>query len=573
MTLNDLLEKGYFPKELPPPFNTKQFSAYFETKSNFKGYKGNENKSNYAEFSIPKLNFSRTKVAIINPYNYLVLAEVIKNNWNKIEVIYNGSTITTSLPAVNTNSFKTTKSFREFKEIALVESLGKDIMLKTDVARFYSSIYTHSIPWAIHTKAVAKNDRGNTLFGNVLDASIRNCQDQQTNGIPIGPITSLIVAEILLTSIDKQLVSAYSLKGKRYIDDYMLFFDNSINAEEFLQNLQMLLMDFQLEINNSKTTIEKLPYELEEIWLTELSTFFATSSSITQKLFLTKLYSKVLTLVKKYPNKFVIKYLIHIVMNYYIEDENWVLFQTYLLNLTRLEPSILPETLKIILSYHKVNSFSLQEIKKFYVDLINVHILKGNHFEVTWSLWSLVELNQKIDASLADIVLSSDDSCSKLIILHMKAKNLIDGNLTNLQMIQGNIQSDDLYNKKWLFTYESFNKNWLSVNTGLHPVLNDTFFKKLHDNNISFYDETIKVEQFDIEELKVNDLTNFQFDSSVLIDRLDNMRSKISDAENFDEIKDTYQDLLSVFSEFIEDTNEEFADHIKKLVKKKEEYE
>lgn len=33
MTLNDLLEKGYFPKELPPPFNTKKFSHFFETKS------------------------------------------------------------------------------------------------------------------------------------------------------------------------------------------------------------------------------------------------------------------------------------------------------------------------------------------------------------------------------------------------------------------------------------------------------------------------------------------------------------------------------------------------------------
>jgi len=341
MTLDDLLRKGYFPKELPPPFTTETFADYFGAKNSFNSYRGNENKSIYAEFSIPKISFSRTKVALINPFNYLLLAEVIIDNWTNIESIYNRSTITTSLPSLNGNTFQTKSSFREFKESALIESFGTDVLLRTDVSRFYSSIYTHSIPWAIHTKAVAKNNRGNSLFGNKIDTSIRNCQDQQTNGIPIGPITSLIIAEILLCTIDKELATSWTIKGKRYIDDYMVFFDNSIRAEEFMQKLQILLMDFQLEVNTTKTSIEKLPYELEDIWLTEISTFFATSFNLEQRLFLTKMYSKTLTLVKKHPNKYIIKYIIHIIKNYYIEKDNWELFQTYLLNLTRLEPSIL----------------------------------------------------------------------------------------------------------------------------------------------------------------------------------------------------------------------------------------
>jgi glycosyltransferase A (GT-A) superfamily protein (DUF2064 family) len=72
-------------------------------------------------------------------------------------------------------------------------------ILQADINRFYPSVYTHSIPWAIHTKAVAKSNRGDGYIGNRIDRLVRNGQDGQTMGIPIGPDTSLLIAEILLT--------------------------------------------------------------------------------------------------------------------------------------------------------------------------------------------------------------------------------------------------------------------------------------------------------------------------------------------------------------------------------------
>jgi hypothetical protein len=82
-------------------------------------------------------------------------------------------------------------------------------LLATDLSQFYPSIYTHSIPWALHTKSVAKakpNDY--SLLGNVLDLAMRNGQDKQTIGIPIGPDTSLVIAEAILSSVDVQLKGA-----------------------------------------------------------------------------------------------------------------------------------------------------------------------------------------------------------------------------------------------------------------------------------------------------------------------------------------------------------------------------
>lgn len=573
MTLEDILEKGYFPKELPPAFTTKYFSDHFKSMSNFSGMRGNEKISNYSNFSVPKLNYFRTKVALVNPYNFLILAETIVANWSDIERnIYNGSTITTSLPKINDSHFNTEKTFSEYIESSLQDSLNKDTILISDISRFYSSIYTHSIPWAIHTKEVAKQDRTSNLYGNKIDTAVRNCQDQQTNGIPIGPITSLIIAEILLCSIDKKLLNDGVIFGKRYIDDYMLFLENTSKAEDFFKKLQSLLLDYQLEINSGKTRIEKIPYDLEEEWISDISTFISASYRLEQKNFLTKLYSKVLNLVKKYPTKYVIKYVIRIVEDIFIEQNNWDLFQTILLNLTKLEPSILPTTLSIILSYHDKYNFSLTKIRTFYYSLIEEHLVKGNHFEVTWSLWSLFELDQTVDNSLANKVMESQDWCSKLIILFLESENLISGELTYKNIEKANITPADLYNEKWLYIYESYKKNWLDVNTGSHPIQQDTFFKRMLDNGIKFFDETKKVKRIDVDSLELNNLMTFEFDESRILEPLESMKEKIATADDFEQVKDAYKDLINVFEEFVESTNTEFAEHIQKLLASKRDY-
>ena len=94
----------------------------------------------------------------------------------------------------------------------------------TDLSEFYSSLYTHSVPWAIHGKAAAKAQRRvSALYGNRLDELLRTAQDHQTVGIPIGPDTSLIVAELVLSAVDRKLARHIAnILGLRYMDDFEL---------------------------------------------------------------------------------------------------------------------------------------------------------------------------------------------------------------------------------------------------------------------------------------------------------------------------------------------------------------
>ena len=63
---------------------------------------------------------------------------------------------------------------------------------------FYHSLYTHSIPWALHGKDNAKANRQNPApIANSIDTALRNTQDQQTLGIPVGPVTSDLLSELL----------------------------------------------------------------------------------------------------------------------------------------------------------------------------------------------------------------------------------------------------------------------------------------------------------------------------------------------------------------------------------------
>ena len=87
-----------------------------------------------------------------------------------------------------------------------------DWLVKTDISRFYPSIYTHSIPWAAYGKERVKAglDFYKGSFADRLDLLVRSCNRNQTIRLPIGPETSRIIAEIISSRIDSEFVAIWS---------------------------------------------------------------------------------------------------------------------------------------------------------------------------------------------------------------------------------------------------------------------------------------------------------------------------------------------------------------------------
>ena len=279
MTLLELLRDGYFPRELPPPFTTAPFADLILSNSaSLPASLENKFKSNTADHNITRVGTLRRKLGIPNPIAQYQLSKEIATNWNSLDAHVENSKISVSKPKSIKDSGRALVPQIRPRFLPILRAsrrFGSKYLLKCDISIFYNSIYTHSIPWALHGKSLAKQNRSQALLGNRLDILTRSTQDDQTIGIPIGPDTSFLLSEILLATIDQIIVSnlGSSLCGFRWADDFELCFSNILEAEMALNAIESALSDFELTLNPRKTVIDQLPLPLDDYWAIELKYF------------------------------------------------------------------------------------------------------------------------------------------------------------------------------------------------------------------------------------------------------------------------------------------------------------
>lgn len=138
-----------------------------------------------------------------------------------------------------------------------------------DISRFFESIYTHSISWAVKRKGFAKETRSSADFSSLFDRLMQRSNFDETNGIIIGNEVSRIFAEIILQAVDVELyeeLKKYNLKAgvdydvKRYVDDYFIFSNDQVSLEKISSTLESLLRFYKLHFNESKTIKNERPF-------------------------------------------------------------------------------------------------------------------------------------------------------------------------------------------------------------------------------------------------------------------------------------------------------------------------
>jgi hypothetical protein len=158
-------------------------------------------------------------------------------------------------------------------------------LIKTDIKNFYSSIYTHSIAWALHGKDFIRTEKDEhdcpnrtnyNLIGNRLDKLFQNANDGCTNGIPIGPVVSDLIAEIILSGVDRKLSQLLIEAGiskdvsiVRFKDDYRVLAKKESIGCSTIKFLQSALKEYRLELHDGKTESYKLPNGLFRNWRSE----------------------------------------------------------------------------------------------------------------------------------------------------------------------------------------------------------------------------------------------------------------------------------------------------------------
>jgi hypothetical protein len=372
--------------------------------------------------------------------------------------------------------------------------LNNRYILTTDISRFYHSVYTHSVAWALHSKPVAKGNRSNGLFGNRIDYLLRIGQDGQTVGIPIGPDTSLVIAEILMQACDNELLAANpSIRGHRFIDDYELGFRHRTEAEETYHVLEKILSGYELALNPRKTKVIELPYNLEAPWVDPIRSFSFRSTGSGQLNDLIRFFDLAFALHCSYPDEAVLQFAVGRLRHLNVDPPNWLMFQQLLLNCAAPEPACLPYVLESIIS--RVNagaSPAVAQIEEVLNSLIKDHSSLAHSSEVAWSLWACLALGINVSIDAVNAVSFCDDSVVALLALHCEAQGLLAGPL-NKTLWSSYMNTQALYDEHWLLSYEANVKGWLPSQGTTDHVAADTNFGFLKAEGVSFYDSTMAV--------------------------------------------------------------------------------
>jgi hypothetical protein len=163
----------------------------------------------------------------------------------------------------------------------------------TDIANFFHTIYTHSLPWAALGKQVVKDafepGASNTEKKNVedhwshhLDRAIQRGNSRETFGIPVGPDTSRVIAEVLLSGIHLNPELAEILLGRegyRLVDDFFIGFEDEAAARHCRDVLRRTLWQYNLHLNEEKSDIIRSSQFFGGGWKHEIESFVISRHS------------------------------------------------------------------------------------------------------------------------------------------------------------------------------------------------------------------------------------------------------------------------------------------------------
>lgn len=142
-------------------------------------------------------------------------------------------------------------------------------MTMMDISKCFSSIYTHTISWAVKTADHAKHHTQINSFGNDFDRLMMWMNYGETNGICIGPETSRIFAEVILSRIDLNItqqcaeigiLSGVHFELRRYVDDYILFCGTDEIEAEVRKIIEERLSEYNLHLNSQKLEKFQRPF-------------------------------------------------------------------------------------------------------------------------------------------------------------------------------------------------------------------------------------------------------------------------------------------------------------------------
>lgn len=456
--LTRLLERGFYPVELPPTFKTRNFTSAIGVLAPPATYVGSTISFDGATFRGPLRTFG-----VINPVSYYLLSDFIAENWGRISAVYRISSCSGARPTFPPLA----ESGRAIGAATLAAKRKRQqhlasvfpVILNLDLNRFYGSVYTHAIPWAALGKDTAKAMyRARTLRGqwsDTLDVLVRGCNQAQTIGIPIGPDTSRIVSEIILSRIDAELTAAgsglSSTQIYHAIDDYQFGILSQQEAEDTESKFVRVISKYGLRLNDFKTAVRQgisfAPSNFQRKF---------DSLRDNDNHFVEQFFEILYELVEKHPSVNVIGYALKRFARVLASSLQQALVQEYLQRLLYAAPHQARFLLPLLLGIYRRDGTNADtnRIIKWGIDVCARRNDVGN---LLWFLYSAIFLRCRIGASLCAQCLSTGNELVDLVLFHGRAEGLFSVDVGSLRV---RYQSAEYSSAAWLPLYEIERRGW-----------------------------------------------------------------------------------------------------------------
>lgn len=414
-----LLGAGMFSSKIPPFLSPKEFAELCVSKPTSFCVK----QYDYVRYdSMRNTGFPR-QLGIPTPFAYEKLCATLKKSWSEIQNHYSNKTSNQSYVVSRLHiqlrdgvESLFEMNYDDWKNAGSPEDdllLGARYIVKADISTCYPSIYTHAIPWALVGKDEAKERQKSKTWFNDIDKYCRYTKNNETHGILIGPHSSNILSEILLTSIDYNLCEK-GYKYVRHIDDYTCYVENREKADAFIRDLIDELSFYDFSLNHKKTKVIKLPMASDDYWRKELNAFDLVTSygQVNYKMVESYLELAVKLMKENNDNAAILNYAIKTLSGHEITENGKKLFNDMVMHYAIIYPYLVG-ILETYL-FDKTNT-DVIHIKKFSDLLFSDGIKTRNYEQSCYAIYFALKYDFELNDLDAKIIIESDSCILKLL--------------------------------------------------------------------------------------------------------------------------------------------------------------
>lgn len=461
-----LLGYGLFANKLPPAFTSVPFLDYCQVNNPIYSDKDWHDYIFYS--SMRNVNIPRA-FGIPTPMKYQRLCKILKDNWDNLKIHFHQQTDLQEYRVSRIHLRKlygknelfemNYKNWRidgnpETGLLFLKPQGASKFIVKADISTCFPSIYSHSLPWALVGKEIAKaNCKNDALWYNKIDTACSTLKNGETHGLLIGPYASNLLSEVILTVIDKKLYD----KGYRYyrnIDDYECYVESIERAQCFLHDLEEALREFDLPLNHKKTAVLPLPVAMAEKWLHKLNSYLAITNGIISYKEANAYLDLALSLANDTGDSAVLKYAIKALAGKSLTINAKKLAAQRIMHMSGVYPyliQLMEESVFIPLGVGQT------EIKA-YVDSIYSDSLATHNYEaISYAIYFCLKYDVTLDALDIDWVIARGD-CVLLLMTWLYYIKLNHNNRRATQLkpllAEAKRLKDVDMDRYWLFCYE-----------------------------------------------------------------------------------------------------------------------